>query len=151
MKLKAQQVFDATLAVSQIIRDNRPMPTKAAYRLARLHAKLLPEFQTLTARRDEMIKAYDHHPMILVHDYDSNESVPKTKENPLGQRLEPSAEFSVPADKLPEFNAAWKEIGDQEIEVDVEPVPLSCFDLGASMASPISASEFVILGDLVKE
>ncbi len=133
MKLKAQQVFDATLVLSQIIRANRAMPTKAAYRLARLHKKLLPEFQTLSERRDALITAYDHHAASVVDGVIMLDV--------------PSEQFSVPEDKLPEFNAAWKEIGDSEIEVDAEPVPLNCFGNEAT----ITSQEFVALGDLVTE
>lgn len=142
MKLKAQQVYDATLTVAQIIRDNRPMPQKGKYRLARLHAKLLPEYTTLNERRDAMITAYDHHPMV---------SGPKSAEDPLGQQLVPSDQFGVPADKAAEFTAAWKEIGEQEIEVDVEAVPLAYLELGDSVDGSITANELVTLGELVCE
>lgn len=143
MKLKAQHVMDATLTVAQIIRDNRPMPQKGKYRLARLHAKLLPEFNTLSARRDEMITAYDHHEMV---------PPPPTMKDPLGQGpCVPTEQFSVPLDKMPEFTAAWSEIGNQEIEVDVEPVPLDCLDLGDNTDGAISGLELATLGDLVTE
>ena len=88
MKLTVQKAMDATLVISQIIREARPMPQKGKYRLARLHAKLLPEFQTINTRRDEMITAYDHHPMIK-----STDSA--------GAEIEVlSDEFSVPLDKM---------------------------------------------------
>lgn len=135
MKLKVQHVFDATLVVAQIIRENRPMPIKGKYRLARLHAKLLPEFTAAAARRDEMITAYDHHEETPVVD---------------GPGI-PSPQFSVPPDKMPEFTAAWAEIANEEIEVDVEPLPLSCLDMGDNSDGAISASELVTLGELVVE
>lgn len=122
MKLKVQQVFDATLVVSQIIRENRSMPPKAGYRLARLHMKLLPEFQTIAARRDAMITAYGH-------------------------CLPDSANYSVPPDKLPEFSVAWSEIGGEEIEIEVEAIPLDHFGDEAT----ITSQEFIVLGDLVRE
>lgn len=139
MRMKAQQVFDATLVVSTIIRENRAMPTKGKYRLARLHAKLLPEFQTLSGQRDAMITAYDHHPMIKAKDAAGVET----------EVL--STEFGVPADKLAEFAAAWNEIGDQEIEVDVESVPLAYLELADSVDGSVTAHELVTLGDLVRE
>lgn len=134
MKLKVNDVFQATLTISQIIRENRPMPQKGKYRLARMHAKLLPEFTMISEQRDALIKAYDHHPEIYGPDGVSR----------------PADEFSVPADKMQEFNAAWKEIGDQEIEVDVEPIPLDQLDLGSANGS-VTASELVTLGELVRE
>lgn len=142
MKLKAQQVFDATLVLAQIIRENRPMPQTGNYWLARLHRMLMPEFAPISERRDAMITAYGHHPMV---------PGPKTAEDPFGEQLVPSTEFGVPADKLAEFAAAWNEIGDQEIEVNVEPVSLAYLDLGAGTAASIKASELVTLGDLVRE
>jgi hypothetical protein len=57
----------------------------------------------------------------------------------------------VPPDKAAEFAEAWKEIGDEEIEVDVQPISLACLDLGDSADGSILAHELVTLGDLVKE
>ncbi len=136
MKLKAGHVFGATLVVAQIIREKRPLPPKAAYRLARLHTKLEPEFKTLTARRDEMITAYDTHVVVKQKD-------PETGEESDVQ----TPDFCVPDDKLPEFTAAWGEIGSEEIEVGVEPMPIDCFGDTAM----ITAQEFIALGDLVTE
>lgn len=145
MKLKVQHVFDATLVVAQIIRENRPMPQKGKYRLARLHAKLLPEFTTAAARRDEIITAYDHHEMM------PGEPGLYTASDPPQRVMISAPQFSVPPDKLPEFNAAWAEIAGEEIEVDVEPVPLGCLDLGDNADGAIQAAELVTLGDLVTE
>lgn len=148
MKLKVQQVFDATLTLSQIIRDQngvpradgttaipRPMSQKGKYRLARMHAKLLPEYTVANERRDAMIKAYDHHPMVPANDG--------------AEGMVTSPEFRVPDDKLPEFNAAWGEIAEQEIELDVEPIPLAMLDLGDTTDGSIQAAELILLGDLV--
>lgn len=139
MKLKVQQVFDVTLLVTQIIRENRPMPQKGKYRLSRLHAKLLPEFTTANARRDEMITAYQHHETTTVPMPDGTETTTTAEQ------------FSVPTDKMPEFNAAWKEIADEEIEIEIDPIPLAYLDLGDKADGSISANELVTLADLVKE
>lgn len=129
MKLKVEQVFDGCLVLSQIIREKRPAPQKGAYRLARMHAKLLPEFQTIAAQRDALITAYDHKvPSAIPGAPDENR---------------------VPDDKLTEFQEAWKKIAEEEIEVDVEPIPLSQLDLGDSVAASITASELITLGELV--
>jgi len=122
MKLTAGQVFDATLTVSQIIRENRPMPQKGKYRLARLHAKLLPEFNPISVQRDEIIASYDH--------------------------LNADGAQAVPEDKMPEFLVKWREIADQVIDVDVEPIP---FDQIDNEAGSISASELIVLGALVAD
>ncbi len=130
MKLTADQVYSATLVVAQIIRENRPMPQKGKYWLARLHAKLLPEFNPISERRDAMITAFDYHPEVD------------------GVQL---PQFAVPPDKAAEFAAAWKEIGEQEIDADVQPVSLACLDLGDNADGSITASELLALGDLVRD
>lgn len=142
MKLKVQHVMDATLVVSQIIREARPMPQKGKYRLARMHAKLLPEFTTINDRRDAMIKEYDTLETEPVTDGATGEvsHVPKA-----------NAQWMVPPDKMPEFNEAWKVVGDQEIDVDVEPLPLSQLDLGNGTDGAIEARELITLGELVTD
>lgn len=135
MKMKVQEVFDATLVISKIIRDARPMPTTGKFRLARMHAKLLPEFTTINTQRDELIKSFDHH---------------TTSINDVGEEVV-SQEFSVPLDKMPEFTDTWKKIGDEEIGVDVEPIPLKCIDLGGMVNGSIEAHELATLGDLITE
>lgn len=135
MKLKAQHVFTATLVLAQIIREGRPMPQKGKYRIARMHAKLLQEFNVLNAQRDELIKAYDHH-----------ELVP----DPLdAEKRVPSPDFSVPADKMPEFLEAWGKIASEDLEVDVQPIPLGQLDLGDGKDGCIHAAELIDLDDLV--
>jgi len=136
MKLKASLVYAAALIVAQIIRENRPMPQKGKYRLARLHAKLLPEFNVLNERRDEMIKAYDHFAEIKDKD---------------GAVMAKAEQNSVPEDKMAEFTAAWEEIANQEIEVEVEPIPLSQLDLGDNVDGSITGAELAGLGDLVTD
>lgn len=124
MKLTVQQVFDATPVLAKIIAENRPLPQKGAYHMARMHRKLLPEYEAIAARRDSLIMAFDH-------------------------VEEGAALNSVPADKAAEFFAQWKEIAEEEIEVDVQAIPLQQLDLGDSVAGAIQASELLMLGDLV--
>lgn len=141
MKLTLQQVLDVTVVVSTIIREQRPLPTKGKYRLARMHAKLLPEFNVATAQRDALIKAYDFHEMV---------PPAPSAEDPLGQGMfVPSEQFSVPPDKIEEFNAAWAPLAAETIEIDVEPIPLHQLDLGYAQDGGIHANEFIALGNLV--
>lgn len=135
MQLKVQQVYDATLVISRIINDNRPMPQKGKYRLARMHAKLYAEYVTINERREAMIKAYDVHETVI---------------NAAGESV-PTENFMVPAYKLEEFNAAWKIIGDEVIDVDVTPIPLGYLDLGEERDGSISSNEIITLGELVTE
>jgi hypothetical protein len=136
MKLKVQHVYDATLLVARMIRENRPMPTKGRYGLARLHAKLLPEFNTISEQRDQMIRAYDTH--VTEKSTDPVSGIVVEIETPA---------FKVPDEKLAEFAEAWN----LEIDVDVAPVPLAHLDLGDGADGVISANEFITLGELVKE
>lgn len=141
MKLTVQQVMDATLLVSLIIREQRPMPQKGKYRLARMHAKLYPEFKLINERRDAMIKAYDYHQKVEVEDPD-NAGQKKVVDGP---------EWQVPPDKNDEFNAAWAEIAKEEIEVAVEPIPLAYLVISDSQNGAIEANELITLGDLIAE
>lgn len=158
MKLKVQHLMDATLVISEIIRDNRPMPQKGKYRLARMHPKLNHEFLIVNARRDELIKAYDFHPMVP----NPANTVPdemRETEAALGNiaqlvpKMVPALDqWAVPPEKFDEFKAAWEPITQEEIEVDVEPIPLAqlCFE-DPNVDGSISGHEFIVLGDLVKE
>lgn len=142
MKLTVQHAMDATLTLAAIICEERQMPQKGKYRVARMHAKLLPEFKTINERRDEMIKAYDYHVKV---------PGPMTAADPLGQEMVDGPEWQVPPDKNDEFNAAWKAIADDTIELEIQPIPLAYLDLGAGVDGSITANELIILGDLVSE
>lgn len=141
MKLKVQQVMDAALVLTKIINSQRALPQKGKYRIARLHSRLMPEYTVIDARRDEMIKAYNNPQMKTV-------TLPET-----GATVEVpvDGQWQVPADKMPEFTAAWKAIGDEEIDVDVQPIPLSCLSLGDSEEGAIEAHELITLGELVSD
>ena len=142
MKLTVQRVMDVLPFITAIINDGRKLPQKGAYRLARMYAKLLPEFEVANKQRNALIRAYDFPLMV---------SPRASAEDPLGQGPKvPSGEFTVPLDKLEEFNAAWKEIGEQEIEVDIQPAPLEQFDLGPNFPASIEAHELAVLGELVE-
>lgn len=141
MKLKLQHLMDSTLVLTNIINERRPMPQKGKYLVARLHAKLLPEFKLIDARRDEMIKAYDQPQMKAETDAETGNVT-----------LTPvDGQWQVPADKMPEFTAAWKAAGQEEIDVDVQPIPLSSMSLPNGSDGAIEASELITLGDLVSD
>ena len=143
MKLKVQHVFEASPVIQAIANENRPMPQVGKFRLARMLSKLWPEHQVVVARRDAMIMAYDHRAQRV----DDNGAL---LFNPDGSPLI-ADQSSVPPDKAQEFLAAWAEIGAEEIEVAVEPIPLSCLDMGDNADGSIAAYELVLLGDLVTE
>lgn len=127
MKLTADRVLAALPLIDTIISEKRPLTVKGAYRVARLHAKLLPEFRLLEERRAELIKGYGH------------ETVPEGSTDPVP---------TVPADKVGEFMSQWIEVLREELEIDVQPLPLST--LGPATAeSPVSAAEMLTLGELL--
>lgn len=139
MKLTVRHLMDATLVVTQIINEKRPMPQKGKYRLARMHAKLLPEFNIANEQRDQLIKDYDTLQM--------EKSV-----NPDGSEIElPTDRYIVPLEKMPEFNEKWGAVLSQVIDVDVQAIPLAQLDLGDSVDGGISAQELVTLGCLVTD
>lgn len=156
MKLKIQHLMDATLVISQIIREERPLPQKGKYRLARMHPKLNAEFLIINAQRDEAIKKYDYHIQVPNPKYNPEIPLAETLKNnvtELQPKTIPSEQFYVPPDKLEEFEKFWLEIAEQDITVEVEPIPLSqlCFSETSDMNGSISAHEFIVLGDLVTE
>lgn len=140
MKLTVGHVYQATELVTAIINQGRPMPQKGQYRIARLYAKLKPEYDLIVGRRNAMIEAYGHHEMV---------DPPMTAEDPLGQGEKvPAPNFSVPADRMPEFTKAWAEVAAEEIEVAVDSIPLAQLDSGGP-AGTITAGELIVLDDLV--
>jgi hypothetical protein len=156
VKMKVQQLMDATMILNEIIKQQRPMPQKGKYRLARMHAKLWPEFKTINDQRDAMIKAYDCKEMVENPEY--KKAFKPTAENPmphegnvtnLPARMIESGNYIVPPEHLEDFNKQWLDMGSQEIEVDVEPMPIDQFDMGDRVDGALEANELVILGDLV--
>ena len=135
MKLKLGHILQATEVVVSIINANRPLPQKGAYRIARLYAKLKPEYDLIAARRNSMIEAYAYKAMIPAGDEAGQEEVE-------------APNFSVPPDKMAEFTKAWADIAAEEIEVAVEPIPLDQLGDGSS---GITAAELVMLDELVRE
>lgn len=138
MKLKVQHVMDATIALTNIINRQCSMPQRGKYLLARMHTKLKVEFDVMDARRDEMIKAYNN---------------PKTTTlvGEAGATIitQIEGQWQVPDEKMSEYVAAWKEIGDQIIDVDVQPIPLLALCMPDGTDGLIEAAEFITLGELV--
>ena len=129
MMLKAQFIFEATQVIGVIISQNRPMPQKGKFRLERMHAKLMTEWQPLNAKRTEMIVAYDHK-----------------------REIDGVEQIAVPLDKMEEFNKAWDDFAQMEIEVPgLAPIPLSLLDLGDTTNGSISPLELRAMGELVTE
>lgn len=138
MKFKVQQLMDATVVIAQIIREQRHMPQRGKYRLARLHAKLVPEFDIANAVRDK-----------LIIEHGVKQTAPTTDAAGVVTMAE-TGQWWVPPENLEAFTAAWKPTADLEIEVDVEPLLLADIDAGDANGA-IESSELAVLGDLVTE
>lgn len=139
MKLKVQHVMDSMLVLTNIINRQCPMPQRGKYLIARMHAKLLPEFKTIDARRDAMIKAYGN---------------PQTKtvtnpETGVEYQTPVEGQWQVPPEMMGEFTAAWEEIGEEEIDVDISPLPLTALCMPNGTEGLIESGEFITLGELV--
>lgn len=144
MKLKIQQVFDATQTLATIIREQRALPTKGVYRVTRMHSKLLPEFTTINDQRTAKINSYEHKAWVTPQ----GAIIPAEEAIKLAGVSEQNI---VPDDKMPEFIEWWRELtSGEEIEVNIDPIPIDqlCIE---GRESSISAAEFQVLGDLVTE
>lgn len=126
MRLKIRQVFNAMQVLDAIIRERRPMPQLGKFRLARMHTKLLAEFATANAQRDELIRKHGN--------------------------AQSDGQFMVGADFMAEFAADWDPIADAEVDVDIEPIRLADLVVADPDANgAIEASELLMLGELVTE
>lgn len=126
MKMTAQRIMDVYLLLRRVSNEERPLPQKGAYRIARMLSKMQADAMPIMQQYDAMIFAYDYIP--------------------------PGKEFNeVPPDKLVEFRAKWMEtIGSEEHELDLDPMPLDHLDNGTRKGS-LTVDELLMLDDLVKE
>lgn len=120
MRLKVQRVFEATQVLANIINENRPLPTKGRFRVSRMHAELFPAFTTANDQRSAKIASYDHR--------------------------NGDGAVAVPDDKMPEFVAWWRDLAAEEVEANVEPLPVEL--LGDDS---VSFADFQALGELVAD
>lgn len=106
MKISVTKMMVAFATLVEVINAPRELPQKAKYRLGRLYDALTAEYQRAVANRDELIKEF------------GEEIVEAEK---------PTGRWHVPetSEKYKDFVAAWAPIGDSEIEVSVQPIPLS--------------------------
>lgn len=147
IKLTVNQLITAVPIITTIIREKRPMPQKGKFNFARMYSTLLPHWNRLNTERDELIKSFDHHPMLrrAATPDDSEEDRER------GYVEKASEEFSVPVDKMKDFEEQWKPIGEREVEVEVEPIPMKTFDLGLGSDGSVDAAEIIDLGPLITE
>lgn len=144
MKLTVGHVYDATPVITSIINQERPIPQKGQYRIARLYAKLKPEYELIVAERLKVIEPYGHKVPTI------NGRVIAPAEQEMSNPDAVVMVAGVPPGKADEFAGWWKDYANEEIEVDVQPIPLDQLDNGSDVAS-VKAGELIILDDLVKE
>jgi len=165
MQIKAKTIFEALPVITAIIEQARPMPQGGKFRLARMHRVLLPEYTTINETRNTLIKAYNHHPMVPR----GSEMTPadmqalkaslqpvegKTDGEQLSELLNemvPSKEFSVPDDKMPEWQAEMDKIFAEEITIQIQPIPISMLSPSNAPNGSIEASEIAVMDGLVTE
>lgn len=58
MKLTGAQVYDATMALTDIANTNRVVPSMANFKLARMHDALEPAFKQIEAERIAAVQAH---------------------------------------------------------------------------------------------
>lgn len=150
MKIKLQTLMDATIVLKSIIDERRPLPQKGKYRVARMHAKLLPDFTIINQQRDDMIKAYNYPQMMRVPMTEEEIAAVPEGEVCNGFKLVDTGEFTVPPSEMAEFTKKMEELLGQEIEVDVEPIPLEQLDLGDNVDGSIDAIEIIAMKELVQ-
>lgn len=147
VKLTVDQLLVALSHISTIIRERRPMPQRGKLAFAKMHTALTPTFNIYSKERDDLIASYDYHPMVPrpAKPTDSEEDIAK------GFVLEPHKEFAVPEDKMADFEAKWKPIGDKIIDLDVKPISVKLFNMGDMVDGSIEANEIIEMGDLISE
>ncbi|MBU6430461.1 MAG: hypothetical protein KGR26_15700, partial [Cyanobacteria bacterium REEB65] len=122
---------------------------RGKYLLARMHTKLMPEFKVIDARHDEMVKSYGNpqtEEIVAAEDDAANNVKAGDK------IIRPvDGQWQVPPDKMDEFTKAWDAICDEDIDVDVQPIPLLALCMPNGTEGLIEAGEFIILGDLVTD
>lgn len=148
MQLTGQQVFDATQVLWRIMNEKRALPQKGAYRVARMHSKLAPEFDLLNAQRTAMIIAYGYKRPMLRGVRLTEAELEGLKDHADGGEV--FMQDAVPDDKMEEFSAKWDELAKMELKIEVQPIPIDQLSLGDDQEGSISIEEFKILGDLVE-
>ncbi len=143
MIITVQHVFDAAPILARIMNENRPLPGKGVYRIARMNRKLQTEWTLIAERYNVLVRSYNHKRPLI-----DGKQVEPTEEN----LKDPACvmQDAVPEDKMAEFQAKWAELAAEEIEVAVEPIPLDqiCID---GHEGHISFAEFTALGTLVAD
>lgn len=147
MRLKAEHVYEAMLVISQIIRDQRPMPLRGKFLLARMHSQLLSDFNVIAMQHDDTVRVCGVRRKIPDPTFNGFKIDPMSQSVPMID----GPDFII----LPECRAAWevlwRPIADELIDVNVQPIPIGALSLGDGVDGTIQANELSILGELITE
>lgn len=128
MKIKAGVLLSAYEVLVSAVSGKRDLhvnlPTKAAYRIARMIVLLEPEALVLRSKRFDVIKKHG-------------------EENKAAKGV-----WAVLPGKAADFEREWGEIAQDEIEVTCQPIPLSAMGDGESY---FTVAELLLLGPLMED
>lgn len=142
LNVKVKTIVEAVPVIAQIAREKRPMPQAGKFRLARMHAVLLPIFSDIMKERDELIKSYNTPVMV---------PAPVGTEEDQPQEMIPSENFEVPADQMADYNEKWSAILAESEEVNINPIPISMLSPADAVNGSIETAEIATMDELVCE
>lgn len=126
MKTTVSKVMAAYVAAADLTQSKTKMPARAAYWVARLLAKLEPEYNAAEGQRVALIQKHGQ----AIKDKEGNAT----------------AAFQVLPENLADFRAEWDPVADETIDIDVQPIALDVF--GQTELDP---AQLLALGDFVVE
>ena len=150
LKIKVRTIFEATPILKLISDQRRPMSQAGKFRVARMHAVLLPEYLAIVKERDAIIEPYGYHPMIP-KDLSMRAMAAAGMPVPEGTEMIEAEYFAVPPDKIADWNEKWNEMADEEVEVNINPIPISMLSPAGAENGSIEISEIASLDELVTD
>lgn len=136
MKTTVGRICDAMSALTTIgNRTTAAIPNKGRYQLARLRAKLQPEYDTIQKQRDQMIETI---------------GVKQTVNAGEGQMVE-TGNYIIPPEKTREWSDAWAEFAKEEIDLpDIAALKYETFHAGDDRADGgLEVGELMLLGEFI--
>lgn len=126
IEITLSELMDSASVMQELAK--KPMKTKAAFQTARLMREIEKEYSLFQESRKGLIDKYA--------DKDEN-GEPKADEN---------GNYTVPKENIEEFNKELKEMLDQTLSLNVEPISLE--DLGDADFTP---ADMMLLAPFMKE
>lgn len=126
IEITLSELMDSASVMQELAK--KPMKTKAAFQTARLMREIEKEYSLFQESRKGLIDKYA--------DKDEN-GEPKADEN---------GNYTVPKENIEEFNKELKEMLDQTLSLNVEPISIE--DLGDADFTP---ADMMLLAPFIKE